>query len=74
MSAMGLAWIVTPLTRISVRGLKVFSVTGIFSSSSNVSHPSITLPKMVYLRGDEESHEGEGNGVILAGTCCCYGC
>lgn len=43
-SAMGLAWIVIERMRMSIVGLYFFvSLTGVFSSASNVSNPSITL-------------------------------
>lgn len=41
--AKGLAWIVTSLIRTSLRGRKVFSLTGTFSNSSRFSNPSIIL-------------------------------
>lgn len=49
--AMGFAWMVTPVMRISCTG-RCLASTGTFSMASSVppySAPSITLPKMVYL-------------------------
>ena len=52
MSAMGLAWIVTDRTTMSVVGLNVFGSIKTFSIASKVSSPSINRPKTVYFRSN----------------------
>ena len=53
--AMGFAWMVTALMVASTpfRGRWFFGFTGIRSSSSKVSQPSITFPNTVYLEQDK---------------------
>ena len=53
--AMGFAWMVTALMVASTpfRGRWFFGFTGIRSSSSKVSQPSITFPNTVYLEQEK---------------------
>ena len=58
-AARGLAWMVMSLMKAStpLSGRWFLALTGIRSSSSSVSHPSITFPNTVYLEGEEKSKD-----------------